>query len=393
MKQEQPLSNNQNLSILQKDAISLLKQLIATPSFSKEENMTANIIEEFLQSKKITTKRHLNNVWAVNRFSHPGKPNLLLNSHHDTVRPNSGYTLDPFLALERDGKLFGLGSNDAGGSLVSLIATFIHFYEQQNLSYNLILAATAEEEISGANGIESLLQHEHFLQFAGEPNVQDISHEHELASPFNGGWQGRWSAIVGEPTNMQMAIAEKGLLVLDCRASGKAGHAGRNEGENAIYKACKDIEWFRNYKFDKVSDLLGSVKMTISSIETENKAHNMIPASCSFVADIRVNELFTFEEILNVITTNVESKVLPRSTRLGPSTIALEHPLVKAGLNLGRSYFGSPTTSDMALMYFPALKIGPGDSARSHTADEFIFIDEIKEAIELYIKLLGHIVL
>ncbi len=268
MKPEQPLSYSQDLSILQKDAISLLKQLIQIPSFSKEENITADIIENFLQSKNIETKRHLNNIWAVNKYSDPDKPILLLNSHHDTVKPNSGYTFDPFLPIEKDGKLYGLGSNDAGGSLVSLIATFIYFHEQKNLSYNFILAATAEEEISGSNGIESLLQHKEFSKFAG-----------------------RLLAVVGEPTNMQMAVAEKGLLVLNCKANGKAGHAARNEGENAIYKACKDIEWFHNYQFDKVSDLLGSVKMTITSIETENKAHNIVPASCSFVADIRVNEL------------------------------------------------------------------------------------------------------
>ena len=395
MKQEQPLSNSQHLSNLQKDAISLLKQLIAIPSFSKEENITADTIEKFLQSKNIKTKRHLNNIWAVNKYSDPGKPTLLLNSHHDTVKPNSGYTLDPFLPFEKDGKLYGLGSNDAGGSLVSLIATFIHFHEQEDLSYNLILAATAEEEISGPNGIESLLQRKEFLNFAREQNVLPTSKEQVQVPPDKEREQKdeQWSAVVGEPTNMQMAIAEKGLLVLNCKANGKAGHAGRNEGENAIYKAYKDIDWFQNYKFDKVSDLLGSVKMTITIIETENKAHNIVPASCFFVADIRVNELYTFEEILKVITSNIESKVVPRSTRLRSSAIALEHPLVKAGLKLGRSYFGSPTTSDKALMNFPALKIGPGDSARSHSADEFIYIDEIKEGIDLYIKLLKDVIL
>jgi acetylornithine deacetylase len=287
------------------------------------------------------------------------------------------------LPVEKDGKLYGLGSNDAGASLVSLIVTFKYFHEQKNLSYNLILAATAEEEISGSNGIECLLKSEEFLKFAGEPNV----------NPYEKQGYMHWSAIVGEPTNMQMAVAEKGLLVLDCKANGKAGHAGRNEGENAIYKAYRDIAWFQNYQFDKVSDLLGAVKMTVTSIETENRAHNIVPASCSFVTDIRVNELYNFEDILKVITSNIESKVLPRSTRLRSSAIPLEHPLVKAGLKLGRSYFGSPTTSDKALMNFPALKIGPGDSARSHTADEFIYINEIKEGIDLYIKLLNELIL
>ncbi len=384
VKPEQPLSNSQHLSILHEEALDLLKQLIATPSFSKEENRTADIIEKFLQSKNIKTKRHLNNIWAVNKYSDPGKSTLLLNSHHDTVKPNSGYTLDPFLPVEKDGKLYGLGSNDAGASLVSLIVTFKYFYEQEDLTYNLILAATAEEEISGSNGIESLLQYEEFIKLTGDQNVHPA---YEKRGHI------QWTAIVGEPTNMQMAVAEKGLLVLDCKANGKAGHAGRNEGENAIYKAYRDIAWFQNYQFDKVSDLLGAVKMTVTSIETENRAHNIVPASCSFVTDIRVNELYNFEEILKVITSNIESKIVPRSTRLRSSAIPLEHPLVKAGLKLGRNYFGSPTTSDKALMNFPALKIGPGDSARSHTADEFIYINEIKEGIDLYIKLLNELIL
>ena len=349
----------------------LLKKLIAIPSFSKEENITAGTIEIFLQSKNIKTQRHLNNVWATNKFFDATKPTLLLNSHHDTVKPNSGYTIDPFLPLEKDGKLFGLGSNDAGGCLVSLIATFIYFYNKDNLKCNIILAASSEEEISGSNGIESLLQQETFKALFNE--------QHQNC------------AIVGEPTQMQMAIAEKGLLVLDCKAIGKAGHAAGNEGDNAIYKAIKDIEWISSYKFEKVSDLLGPVKMSVTNIETENKAHNIVPAACSFIVDVRVNELYTFEEIIATIQSNIESKIMPRSTRLRSSSISLDHPLVKAGLNVGRTYYGSPTTSDKALINFPALKIGPGNSARSHSADEFIFIDEIKEGIELYIKLLNQL--
>jgi len=346
-----------------KDSIKLLKQLIATPSFSKEEDKTADIIETFLKSKNVETCRFLNNVWARNKYFDESKPTILLNSHHDTVRPNKGYTLDPFSPIEKDGKLFGLGSNDAGGCLVSLIAIFLHFYEQENLKYNFVLATTAEEEISGKNGIEILLQHLPKIDFA----------------------------IVGEPTQMNMAVAEKGLLVLDCTAHGKAGHAAREEGDNAIYKAIKDIEWFRTYKFDKVSDLLGPMKMSVTIINAGSQ-HNVIPSECKFTVDVRVNELYTFEEVLDIIKQNVQCDVQPRSVRLRSSSIELDHPIVKAGIKLGRKYFGSPTTSDKALMPFPALKIGPGDSARSHTADEFIYLDEIKEGIGLYISLLNEVV-
>jgi len=357
--------NNEPIIILQNEAIALLKQLIATPSFSKEEDNTADIIEEFLERKGVKTRVHLNNIWATNKFFDETKPTILLNSHHDTVKPNKGYTLDPFIPIEKDGKLFGLGSNDAGGPLVSLIVTFLHYYFKTDLKYNLIIAATAEEEISGSNGVESLL-----------PHLGNID-----------------CAIVGEPTEMQMAVAERGLMVLDCVSKGKAGHAARNEGENAIYKAIKDIEWFISCKFQKVSDLLGPVKMSITVIETENKAHNVVPAECKFVVDVRVNELYTFEEVFNRIKENVQSEIRVRSFRLRSSSIAVDHPLVKAGTELGRSYYGSPTTSDKALMSFPALKMGPGDSARSHTADEYIYIDEIKKGIELYIQLIGKVVL
>ena len=352
-----------DVSILQADATNLLKQLIATPSFSKEEDNSAALIKVFLEDNGVQTEQHLYNIWTRNKYFDINKPIILLNSHHDTVKPNKGYTLDPFSAIEKNGKLFGLGSNDAGGSLVSLIAAFLNFHEKENLKYNIILAATAEEEISGHNGIEALL-----------PQLGKIDF-----------------GIVGEPTQMQMAVAEKGLMVLDCVTTGRAGHAAREEGDNAIYKAIKDIEWFSSYKFDKVSELLGPVKMSVTVIETENKAHNVVPAQCRFVVDCRVNELYTFEEMLEVIRSNVQSEIKPRSTRLRSSAIALDHPLVKAGLKMGRSYYGSPTTSDKALMHFPALKIGPGDSARSHTADEYIYTDEIKEGIELYIQLLNQV--
>ena len=353
---------DQDLHILQTEAIDLLKKLIATPSSSKEEDKTADIIEQFLRSKNISTERFLNNIWARNKYFDASKPTILLNSHHDTVKPNKGYTLDPFSPIEKENKLFGLGSNDAGGALVSLISAFLYFYDKQDLKYNIIIAATAEEEISGKNGVEILL-----------PQL-DID-----------------CGIVGEPTLMQMAVAERGLLVIDCVAEGKAGHAARDEGENAIYKAVKDIEWFQSYNFTKISELLGPVKMSVTSIETHNKAHNVVPSQCSFIADVRVNELYTFEEVLDTIGQNVKSKLHPRSIRLRSSSISLDHPLVKAGISLNRTYYGSPTTSDKALMPFPTLKIGPGYSARSHIADEFIYLDEIKEGIEIYIQLLQQI--
>jgi acetylornithine deacetylase len=351
------------LTILQEDAVILLKELIATASFSKEEQQTASIICRYLGERGVEHFRSLNNVWARNKFFDEGKPTILLNSHHDTVRPGKGYTLDPFTAIEKDGKLFGLGSNDAGAALVSLIATFLYYYDQQDLKYNIVLAATAEEEISGHNGIEALL-----------PDLGRID-----------------CGIVGEPTQMQMAIAERGLLVLDCITRGRAGHAAREEGENALYKAVKDIEWFQSYKFDKVSDLLGPVKMSVTVIETENKAHNVVPALCRYVVDCRINELYSFEEVINMIRTSVKAEVEPRSLRMRSSSIALDHPLVKSGIKLGRTYYGSPTTSDKALMNFPALKMGPGDSARSHTADEYIYIDEIRKGIDLYIQLLNQL--
>jgi acetylornithine deacetylase len=368
-----------NIEDLYNDAQELLKQLISIPSFSKEEDRTAALIETFLQSKNIKTNRLLNNVWAKNKYFDESKPTVLLNSHHDTVKPNTQYTKNPFSADIEDGKLFGLGSNDAGGCLVSLIATFIHFYQEENLKYNLVLAATAEEEISGKNGIEKLLKEESFLSATGFSN-----------SPLADG--DGWCAIVGEPTLMNMAVAEKGLLVLDCTAYGKAGHAARNEGDNAIYKAIKDIEWFTTFQFDKVSDLLGPNKMSVTIINAGSQ-HNVVPSECKFTVDIRVNELYDFDEVINIIQQNIQSEIAPRSFRLRSTNIEINHPLVKAGLELNRNYYGSPTTSDKALMPFAALKMGPGDSARSHTADEFIFVNEIKEGIELYIQLLNKVIL
>jgi len=352
-------------------AIALLKELISTPSFSKEEDQTAGIICRYLALQRVEHSRIGNNVFAFNKYFDPAKPSILLNSHHDTVKPAKAYTMDPFVPVEKDGKLFGLGSNDAGGPLVSLLATFMHFYEMPDLKYNLVIAATAEEEISGTNGIEAVLKNPYFLEpFAG--------------SEIN-------CAIVGEPTQMQMAVSERGLMVIDAVAEGRAGHAARNEGENAIYKAMQDIAWIKGFYFEKTSELLGPSKMSVTVIETDNKAHNVVPAQCRFVIDVRVNEFYRFEEVLDEMRKNMLSEISPRSTRLRSTSISTDHPLVQAGIALGRTCYGSPTTSDKALMHFPALKMGPGDSARSHTADEYIFTGEIEEGIGLYIQLLNRL--
>ena len=363
MSQENNIQNI-NTSLLQKEATDLLKKLIAIPSFSKEEDQTALLLTQFFVDRNIKVNTIKNNIWAANLHFDANKPSILLNSHHDTVKPNKGYTLEPFNPMEKEGKLYGLGSNDAGGCLVSLIACFLHFYAMPNLGYNIIFVASAEEEISGHDGIELVL-----------PEIPKIDF-----------------GIVGEPTKMEMAIAERGLLVLDVVATGKAGHAAREEGESALYKILPDMEWFKNYQFEKVSDLLGKVKMSVTVIETDNKQHNVVPSSCKMVVDVRVNELYSFEEVLKTIQDNVQAEVKPRSLRLRSTSIGLDHVLVKAGKDLGKGYYGSVTTSDKALMPFPTLKMGPGDSARSHTADEFIYIKEIEEGILTYIQLLEKIV-
>lgn len=345
------------------EALELLKKLISTSSFSKEEDQTALLIEDLLKSKGIKTYRKLNNIWAYNQYFDEAKPTILLNSHHDTVKPNSGYTRNPFSAQIEDGKLYGLGSNDAGGCLVSLIATFLYFYDQQDLKYNICLAATAEEEISGNDGLELIIPDLGKLDFA----------------------------IVGEPTEMHLAVAERGLMVLDCVSTGKAGHAAREEGDNAIYKAIKDIDWFRNYRFAKESSLFGPIKMSVTIIEAGSQ-HNVVPASCKFTVDVRVTDAYRNEEVLKIIRNHVSSEVNPRSVRLKPSSIDMDHPIVQAGISLGRKTYGSPTTSDQALLDIPSLKMGPGDSARSHMADEFIYVNEIREGIELYVKMLSAVI-
>ncbi|MGZ3862339.1 MAG: M20 family metallo-hydrolase [Bacteroidia bacterium] len=348
---------------LSKEVISFLKKLISVPSFSKEEEETALLLGNFLHGKGISTKRKGNNIWALNKHFRKGLPTILLNSHHDTVKPNSDYTIDPYSPIEKEGKLFGLGSNDAGGALTSLLAAFLHFYEKTNLKYNLVFAATAEEEISGSNGIASIIEELPPIDFA----------------------------IVGEPTQMNLAIAEKGLMVLDCISHGKSGHAAREEGDNAIYKAMKDIEWFRDYSFPKTSETLGKIKMGVTMINAGSQ-HNVVPGTCKFTVDVRTTEVYSNQEVLEVIKANISSDVTPRSLRLQPSGISADHPLVKAGIKLGRKTYGSPTLSDQALMPWPSVKIGPGDSARSHTADEFIFIHEIEEGIATYINILKGII-
>jgi acetylornithine deacetylase len=362
-KQEQPSPMPEHLKILTGDALEMLKALVGIPSFSREEDGTAAWIQDFLNRKGIPSTRLGNNIIARNKYFDSGKPTILLNSHHDTVKPDPGFTKNPFTAFEEDGRITGLGSNDAGASLVSLVSVFRHFYESSDLRYNLVLATTAEEEISGTGGIESVI-----------PALPPIAF-----------------ALVGEPTKMQMAIAERGLMVLDCTSAGKAGHAARDEGENAIYNAMKDIEKIRAINLDRVSTLLGPSRVTVTVIETKNKAHNVVPASCHFVVDARVNELYSFEEVIGIIREKTNCDVVPRSTRLRSTLIPPEHPIVAAGIKLGLEYYGSPTTSDKALMPFPALKIGPGDSARSHTADEYIYINEIAEGIQVYTRLLNEV--
>jgi acetylornithine deacetylase len=349
---------------LAQEAIELLKQLISTQSFSREEEGTAALIEDFFHRKGIPFHRKKNNIWAYNQHFDSSKPTVLLNSHHDTVKPNPSWTLNPYEPLVQDGKLYGLGSNDAGGSLCSLIVTFCYFYDNPHLTHNVVLAATAEEEISGREGLEMIVDDLPPIEFA----------------------------IVGEPTDMQLAVAEKGLLVLDCIAHGKSGHAAREEGENAIYKAIEDIQWIRSYQFPKVSPTLGPIKMSVTMINAGTQ-HNVVPDACKFTIDVRVTDQYTLEEVIAVIQKNIQSEIAARSVRLRPSSIPVEHPIVKAGVKLGRTTYGSPTTSDQALIDCPSLKMGPGHSGRSHTADEFIYLHEIEEGIAQYIKMLEEVIL
>ncbi|MFA5326820.1 MAG: M20 family metallo-hydrolase [Prolixibacteraceae bacterium] len=339
--------------------INLLKSLISVSSLSRNEQEAAQIMRNFFSGSNVQYDLKLNNTWVRNKFWQDGLPVILLNSHIDTVKPSSGYTRNPFSPDVENGILYGLGSNDAGGCLVTLLAVFMHFYPQANLPFNLIYAATAEEEISGLNGLESILS---------ELGPLDL-------------------AIVGEPTKMQMAIAEKGLVVLDCTAHGRSGHAAREEGENALYKAIADIEKIRNFKFEKVSDILGAVKTTVTIINAGSQ-HNVVPDRCTFVVDVRTNEFYSNQKACEIIGQLVDSDVVPRSFRLNSSGIPVTHPIVQRGIKLGLTYYGSPTTSDQAVIPFPSIKIGPGDSARSHMSDEYIYISEMEEGFNIYVSLL-----
>ena len=340
------------------DAVSLLEQLIAISSFSKEENTVADFLERYIEIKGYVASRKDNNVWILSPGFDTSRPTILLNSHIDTVRPVAGWNRNPLIPSIENGRLYGLGSNDAGASVVCLLQTFFYLTQQQQ-AYNLIFAASAEEEISGKNGLESLLSELPKIDFA----------------------------IVGEPTQMNLAVAEKGLMVLDCTVHGQAGHAARNEGVNAIYRALADIEWFKTFEFAKKTDLLGPVKMSVTQINAGTQ-HNVIPDKCTFVVDVRSNEMYSNQDILDEIRKHVGCDVNARSTRLSSTATPLHHPIVKRGRELNRTLFGSPTLSDQSLMPFPSLKMGPGDSARSHTADEFILLSEIKESIEIYTQLL-----
>lgn len=342
--------------------IDLLKTLISTPSFSKEEENAAEVMRNFLKNEDIQFSIKENNTWALNKHYTESKPTILLNSHIDTVRPAKGYKLDPFSPIEEGDKLFGLGSNDAGGPLVSLLATFIHFYERKDLPFNLVFAATAEEEISGRRGMEIVF-----------PKVAPINF-----------------AIIGEPTKMELAIAEKGLLVLDCYAHGKSGHSARNEGENALYKAMEDIQKLRDFEFDKVSDVLGKVKISVTQIDAGIQ-HNVVPDVCHFVVDVRTNEHYLNKEAAEILNKLLESEVKPRSVRLNSSGISEHHPFAQLVKSKGINIYGSPTTSDQAIISCLSVKMGPGESARSHTADEYIFKSEILAGIEQYILLLNEL--
>lgn len=353
----------QTSTSLHTEAIELLKKLIATPSLSREEDDTAEVIIDFLESHGVATQRLHNNIWATNKHFEPGKPTLLLNSHHDTVKPNDGYTRDPHSPQVEDGKLFGLGSNDAGGPLVSLMATFLHFHDKKDLAWNLVFCASAEEEISGDNGMRA---------------ARDVLPEIDCA-------------IVGEPTQMKMAVAEKGLLILDCTAKGTSGHAAHDGADNAIYNAMEDIEWFRTYSFSKVSETLGPIKMSVTIINAGSQ-HNVVPDSCTFTVDVRTTDAYSLEEVLQVIDEQTSCEVKPRSVQLRPSSIPDDHPLVINGKSMGIETYGSPTLSDQSLLRMPSLKMGPGKSSRSHTADEFIKVSEIEDGIDTYIELLSKVV-
>ena len=348
---------NMNIANSSSQAVQLLSQLIETPRISREESQASQLLYDYMTEVcHLDVKRHGCNLWTIAPDFDANKPTLLLNAHIDTVKPVSGWQKDPWKATLEDDCLYGLGSNDDGASLVTLLHAFIEL-SSKHQPYNLVYLASAEEEVSGKNGIESVI-----------PLLPRID-----------------VAIVGEPTGMHPAIAEKGLMVLDVTAHGKAGHAARNEGDNAIYHAMDDMQWFRTYQWPLSSPLLGPVKMSVTIVNSGTQ-HNVIPDTCTFTVDVRSNECYTNQELYNAICSQVKSEVKARSFRLGSSRIAPDHPLVTKAVQMGRVPFGSPTLSDQALMPWPSMKMGPGDSSRSHTADEFIRISEIEEAIQLYVE-------
>ncbi len=344
------------------DTIDLLKNMIRIPSFSRDEGAVADFLERWMLTEGFAARRLGNNLW-IESGPADGRPTILLNAHIDTVKPASGYTRDPFTPEIEDGCLYGLGSNDDGGSLVALLETYSRLIQKEQ-PYRLIFSATAEEEVSGKGGLDLILPELGLIDFG----------------------------VMGEPTGMRMAVAERGLMVLDCTAYGKSGHAARNEGVNAIYKAIEDIQWFKSHSFDRVSDFLGAVKMSVTQINAGTQ-HNVVPDRCTFVVDVRPNGMYTNPELLEMIKSSVSCEVKERSTRIGSSHLPMDHPAVVRGLSLGLEPFGSPTTSNQALCHFPTLKIGPGDSARSHSADEYIRLDEIADGIETYVALLDGLTL
>ncbi|WP_103327154.1 M20 family metallo-hydrolase [Bacteroidetes bacterium endosymbiont of Geopemphigus sp.] len=350
-----------DLSQLKTRSIEWLKQLIQTPSLSREEHKTAELLMSFLSEYNIQVKRKYNNIWTES-YNHPkGARKILLNSHHDTVKPGENWLNDPFKALIEEDRITGLGSNDAGASVVALMVAFIYLQQLPELSYKLILSLTAEEEISGERGIKSLFS--------------------ELGKIDLG--------IVGEPTGMHVAIAEKGVIVLDCYAYGKTGHAAREEGLNALYIALEDIAWIRNSRFEKISELLGPMKLTVTQIQAGIQ-HNVVPDTCRYVVDIRTNELYRNEEVVDYIRKNIQSEIMPRSYHLNSSRISKAHPIVQKALSIGRKTYGSPTLSDQSLMSFDTIKMGVGESSRSHTPNEFVLYSEIMSGIDIYINLLKY---
>ena len=337
----------------------LLEKLISIKSFSFNEDKTADHIEKWFNENKIKTSRKKNNVFAFNKYYNPQKPNLLLNSHHDTVEPNDGYTNDPYEPITKDGKLYGLGSNDAGISLVCLIMVFIHFYERENLNFNIIILASAEEERSGENGIKSVI-----------PLLPKID-----------------LAIIGEPTKMDVAIAEKGLIVFDLIVKGESSHAAHKNDKNPIVKSSEIIRQISNMTFSKTSDLLGDVKLTVTQINA-GVQHNVIPSDVKIVLDARINDKYSNNDIFNYLKQNLDCEVKPRSLDLNSSSISRDHKIILAADNLNFKKYGSPTLSDQAKIDCNSIKLGPGDSLRSHTANEFVYVNEIKDGINKYILLI-----